>query len=588
MQYQFGPLLDDKGAIFRLWAPSQPGVNLLLENRRPQPMQRQDNGFWFARADGVGPGTRYKFNIDGYEFPDPASRQQAEGADGWSIVRASFGRAPHAQPLRPWYESIMCEVHVGTVTPEGTFRALMERLEHFRDAGYSSIELMPINEFPGARGWGYDSTLIFAPHHAYGTPEDLRALVDRAHELGLCVSADVVYNHFGSVDNFVPRYAPEWFDDKIDTPWGPAVNMREAAVRQFYYENACWWLAEYDFDGLRFDAIHEISTEARDQFLGELARAARAIKPDAKLIVENVKNQMHWLTRRDDDTPVDYTAQWNDDYHHVLQFLVTGEKGNGYDDPNRDAVADLEKSLADGFVHDGDSDGNGQSDGRTRHEPASQLPMEAFIGYLQNHDQIGNRPDGKRIVERVDADRLDFGHFVTLLSPQIPLFFMGEEAHLRCGFFFFFDLPEPFASEKRDDRYEQMEKIFQTKVEPGSLPDPQATETFEHSKLDWDAYGHDEHRKALDRFRELCALRRELIWPLSSGKCLNAWSARQGDGLIVTWQYDSGTYNMALNPTGRGVHVELSMPEPAASTGTFERTPFGMQLGPWSALVWRS
>src|SRR6185369_3713973 len=185
---------------------------------------------------------------------------------------------------------------------------------------------------------------------------------------------------------------------------------------------------------------------------GELARVCRAVKPDAQLITENVRNQMHWLTRDEADRPVDYTAQWNDDFHHVLQFLVTGEKLGGYEDEGRDAVADLEKSLADGFVHDGDA--GPQSDGRTRNEPASQLPMEAFIGYLQNHDQIGNRPDNKRIVDRVDASRLDFGHFVTLLNPQIPLFFMGEEAHLRCGFPFFFDLPEPIASQKRQDRYD--------------------------------------------------------------------------------------------------------------------------------------
>jgi malto-oligosyltrehalose trehalohydrolase len=480
----------------------------------------------------------------------------------------------------------MCEVHVGTVTPEGTFRALMHRLEHFRDAGYTSLELMPINEFPGSRGWGYDGTLIFAPHHAYGTPEDFRALVDRAHALRLCLSVDVVYNHFGGVDNFIERYAPEWFDDEIETPWGAAINFREAAVRQFYYENACWWLEEYDLDGLRFDSVHEIATEARDRFLGELTRAARAIKPGAKLVAENVKNQMHWLTRRDDDTPVDFTAQWNDDFHHVLQFLVTGEESNGYGDGSHDPVADLEKSLADGFVHDGDSDG--ASDGRTRHEPASQLPMDAFVAYLQNHDQIGNRPDGKRLVERVDADRLDFGSFLTLLSPQVPMFFMGEEAQLRSLFLFFFDLPDPHAKKMRDDRYAQMESMFHAKVEPGGLPDPQAADTFERSKLDWDALGRDEHLRALDRFRQLCALRRELIWPLSATRCLNAWSARQGDGLIVTWQYEAGAYNVALNPTGQDLRLELSMPPPVASTGKFERTTSGMQLGPWSALVWRS
>ncbi len=584
MQYRFGPRVDDTGTTFQLWAPDQPSAQVLIAGRAPVDMAAAD-GFWTARVDGVRPGARYRYRVAGHDVPDLAAREQ-QGADGWSVVRGSFGREPHPGPLRPWHESILCEVHVGTVSPEGTYKGLMERLEHFRDAGYTGLELMPLNTFAGQRGWGYDGVLIFAPHAAYGTPEELRALVDRAHDLGLCMVLDVVFNHFGDVQNTLPLYAPGWFDDDIKTPWGPAIDFRKAEIRQFYRENACWWLSEYDFDGLRFDAVHEIATEASDLFLGELARACRAVKPDAKLVIENVKNQMHWLTRDATDKPRDFTAQWNDDYHHVMQYLVTGEKVSGYEDASRDAVADLEKSLADGFVHDGDA-GPG-SDGRTRHEPASQLPMEAFVAFLQNHDQIGNRPDGKRIVERVDAERLDFGHFVTLLSPQIPLFFMGEEAHLRCPFLFFFDLPEPARSEKRDNRYWQMDNVFHVKVDPGSLPDPQDPQTFAHSKLDWDAYGRDVHQAALARFRELTSLRRELIWPLTAGKCLAAWSARQGDGLIVTWQYEAGTYNMVVNPTGARTTMDVRLAGPAASTGRFAVRGGTVDLWPWSALVWRS
>lgn len=584
MTYSFGPLLDSLGVTFQLWGPDKNPPHLILEDREPIQMSCSD-GFWKLRVDDVHAGTRYRFRLDGVDFPDPAAREQ-QGADGWSIVRGSFGRQPHPGPLRPWHESILCEVHVGTVSPEGTFVGLMNRLEHFRDAGYTGLELMPLNTFPGERGWGYDGTLIFAPHHAYGTPEELRALVDRAHDLGLCMLLDVVYNHFGEVQNHVPHYAPGWFDNEIKTPWGPAIDFRKPEIRKFYCENAAWWLAEYDFDGLRLDAVHEIATEARDLFLGGLARSCRAAKPDAKLVIENVRNQMHWLTRDTDNRPKDFSAQWNDDYHHVLQFLVTGEPTGGYEDTDRDPVADLEKSLADGFVHDGNA--GPDSDGHTRNEPASELPMEAFVAYLQNHDQIGNRPDNKRIVERVDAERLDFGHFVTLLSPQIPMFFMGEEAHLRCPFRFFFDLPEPQQSEKRDDRYWQMEHVFQTKVEPGTLPDPQDPATFEQSKLDWAAYGRREHLEAMARFRELTAFRRELLWPLTASRCLASWSARQGDGIIVTWQYETGTYNMVLNPTGAEILIEMSLAEPAASTGRFEFHGGKVKVWPWSALVWRS
>jgi len=586
MQQIFGSLPDPSGTTFRLWAPSRHAVELVLDGRAPLAMQRDEAGFWSLHVESVRQGARYKFRADGVEFPDPASREQESDVTGWSLVRGPSGRQPHPGPLRPWHETILCEVHVGTVSPEGTYRGLMQRLEHFRDAGYTGLELMPINAFPGQRGWGYDGVLLFSPHPGYGTPEELRALVDRAHDLGLCMVLDVVYNHFGEVGNFLPKYAPEWFDNEIETPWGPAVDFRQETVRNFYYENACWWLSEYDFDGLRFDAVHEIKTDARDLFLGELAKTCREAKPEAKLIIENVRNQMHWLTRDDCARPVDFTAQWNDDYHHVLQFMVTGERISGYEDTSRDPIADIEKSLADGFVHDGDA--GPDSDGRRRHEPASQLPMEAFVAFLQNHDQIGNRPDNKRIVDRVDAERLDFAHFVTLLNPQIPLFFMGEEAHLRCPFMFFFDLPQPFAEKHRDDRYDQMAHIFMTEVAPGSLPDPQDPRTFDDSKLDWDAYGVEQHRDALARFRELTSLRRELIWPLTATKCLDAWSARQGNGLIVTWRYEAGTFNMALNATGEEIMLEMSVANPAASTGRFEFHNGRVRVWPWSALVWRS
>ena len=586
MQYSFGPLLDDTGTTFRLWAPSQPGVNLLLENRQPLAMARHDNGIWSVRAEGVGAGTRYRFNVDGYSFPDPASRQQSTDVESWSIVRAPFNKPRLGNPLHPWHQSIICEVHIGTVTPEGTFKGLMQRLEHFRDAGYTTLEIMPIAEFPGQRNWGYDGVLLYAPDAAYGTPDDLRALVDRAHELGLCIVLDVVYNHFGNIENDLPRYAPEFFTTDIKTPWGAAIDVRQPLVRQFFYENACMWLSEYDLDGLRFDAIHEIATEDRDLFLGELAKACREVKPGAKLVIENIKNQMHWLIREEDGTPRDYTAQWNDDFHHVLNFMVTGEKSHGYEDESRDPVADLEKSLADGFVHDGDADGH--SDGRTRNEPASRLPMEAFVSFFQNHDQIGNRPDSSRVPERTDADRLDFGHFITILNPQVPLLFMGEEAHLRRPFPFFFDMPEPEATQKAEGRYREMREIFHEDVKEGQLPDPRLEETFLSAKLDWDAYGQREHQEALARFRELTVLRRELIWPLSATRNLNSWSARQGDGLIITWQYEAGTYNMVLNPTGVPQEVTVSFGQPAASTGYFQFIRGGLRLGPWSALVWLS
>jgi len=585
MTTRFGPLLDATGTTFRLWAPGVASVELQVHGEAPLALEQHEDGFWQRRVEGVGAGALYRFEAGGTVFPDPASRQQADDADGWSVVRGPFGRPPRRRPVRPWHETILCEVHVGAATPEGTFAALTRRLEHFRDAGYTGLELMPVNDFPGRRNWGYDGTLVFAPDTAYGTPEELRALVDRAHTLELCVVLDVVYNHFGSLHNFLPAYAPEFFDEAVSTPWGPGLAFDRPQVRAFFEENVACWLGEYDMDGLRFDAVHEMKSEAHDLLLGDLAKAARAVKPDAALIIENVNNKAHWLTRREDGRPVDFTAQWNDDFHHVLNFVVTGEPRAGYEDESRDAVADLEKALADGFVHDGEVEG--PSDGRTRGEPASRLPMEAFIAFGQNHDQIGNRVDGRRIVARVDASRLDFMHFVTLLNPQIPLFFMGEEAHLRTGFPFFFDLPEPVASEKRADRYRQMREMFKQKVAEGELPDPNDPATFMLAKLDWGALAEAAHRKALARFRTLVAQRRALVWPLTASRYRDAWSARQGDGIIVSWAYEAGVLNMALNPTGSAVRMRFRAGGEVASTGHFRRRGEAVLLEPWTAMAWR-
>jgi malto-oligosyltrehalose trehalohydrolase len=546
MSYLFGPSPRGDGTLFRLWAPSQPEIRLLMPEHLAMPMSRTADGFWERHVPGAAARARYKFAIGERSFADPAARRQEGGLEGWSVVCSE--RPPqHPGPVRPWHEAVICEVHVGTASPEGTFGGLMQRLEHFERAGYTALQLMPINFFPGARGWGYDSVLLFAPHEAYGTPDELSALVARAHQLGLGIILDVVYNHFAECGDVMRICAPEWFDEEArKTPWGAAIALRNPMVRQFYYENARWWLEACGVDGLRFDAIHEIGTEGGDRFLSELARAARAVRPAAALVVENVKNQMHWPTRKDAGVPVDYTAQWNDDFHHVLQFLATGERVYGYEDESRDPIADLEKALADGFVHDGDAPPG--SDGRRRHEPASELPMEAFVDFLQNHDQVGNRPDNRRIVDRVDAERLDFAHFTLLLSPQIPMFFMGEEAHLRTPFQFFFDLPEPFRSAQREARYWQMEHVFHTKVAPGGLADPQDVATFSGSRLDWEAFGRPEHERALARFKELAAIRRAILWPLTASAYVTSASARQDDALIVTWQYCGGDLQHGAQP----------------------------------------
>lgn len=541
---------------------------------------------WATTLPACGPGTRYRFRIGDLEFPDPASRQQLGGTNGWSLVCQALTPSGRTGPLRPWHETILCEVHVGTVSPEGTFTGLANRLEHFRDAGFTALEIMPVNTFPGARNWGYDGTLIFAPAEAYGTREELRGLVDRAHELGLCLILDVVYNHFGEFDNFLERYAPEWFDSEVETPWGPGIDFTKEPVRQFYYENARMWLEEFDFDGLRFDSVHEMKTEARDTFLGDLAKVVRSVKSDAKLIIENMDNVASWLERDDQNRPKDFTAQWNDDIHHVLHFLVTGEDKNGYPDGSADPMADLEKGLADGFIHDGEAEG--ESDGNTRNEPASRLPPDCFVSYVQNHDQIGNRADGKRLPDRVGADKLDFLHFVMMLAPQVPLFFMGEEGHLRSPFPFFIDLPEEAAAPKRAERYTQMRETFEEPVEDGGLPDPNAVETFAMAQIEWSQFNNVEHKAALERFRTLASWRREKVWPMARTRCVDARTGRQESALVVTWVFKAGTLTTALNASDFPAELACMVGAQPVSCGDFVQKGGDLQMGPWSAVCWTS
>jgi malto-oligosyltrehalose trehalohydrolase len=583
--YRFGPRVEARGVTFRLWAPSLHAVELLLQGQSPRAMQRAGEGFFTLTVEACGPGARYKFRAGDIAFPDPASRQQDGDTTGWSVVRPILQPAARDTPLRPWHETVICEVHVGTVTPEGTFNALRDRLEHFRDAGYTCLEIMPINEFPGARNWGYDGTLVFAPESSYGTPDALRALVDRAHELGLCAILDVVYNHFGETDNFLPRYAPEWFDTSLSTPWGPGIDFTQPMVRQFYYENACMWVGEYDFDGLRFDSVHEIKTEERDRFLGDLAKTARLAKRHAKLVIENMRNTATWLDREPaSNEPINFMAQWNDDIHHVLDHLVTGAPKHGYGDPSKDPIADLEKALADGFVHDGEA--SGESDGHTRGEPASRLPPDAFITYCQNHDQIGNRADARRLPDRIGAEKLDFLHFITLLAPQIPLFFMGEEGHLRSPFPFFVDLPAQAAEAKQEERYRQMREMFHEEIPPEGLPDPNDPATFMAAKLPWDEWHAEDRRAALARFRMLAGFRRQKLWPLTATPCLDASSHRCENCIVVSWMFEAGTWTMALNPTDLPHDLHCTIDSAPVSSGQFSQHGDVLRLGAWSAVAW--
>ncbi|MFT0861337.1 malto-oligosyltrehalose trehalohydrolase [Ancylobacter sp. G4_0304] len=582
---RFGPRLDAAGAEFRLFAPDAPAVELIVEGREPLAMARGEDGFFCVGVPGVEPGTHYRFRVGGVDVPDPASRQQAEDADGWSVLVADHVMAPPLPaPPRPWHEAVIAEIHVGTATPEGTFRALVERLDHYCDAGFTVIELMPVADFPGRRNWGYDGVLLYAPDCAYGTPDDLRALVDAAHERGLGVMLDVVYNHFGPSGNYLPLYAKSFFREDIATPWGPAIDLESETVRAFFTENAAYWLAAFGFDGLRFDAVHALATAGAETFLREIAAACRAVRPDAFLVLENHDNVAGWMTREDGL----YTAQWNDDWHHVFHVLGTGERAGYYAPYADDAVGGAARALTEGFVFQGDPYPDAQ--GAPRGTPCTDLPPDAFVSFVQNHDHIGNRPLGDRLAASLPPQRLAFLRFVLMLSPQVPLLFMGEEALLDTPFPFFCDFEGELAEAVRTGRRAEFGAFFDAHGE-AAFPDPQDEATFIAAGLKPEDVATPQARAALDAFRRLAEQRRRLVWPLTAGAFEKASFVREGTALAVTWRFAAGRLVMALNPGEDmvAIHPPIGLPNlPAdASTGDVTHEPGGkLALGPFAAAVW--
>ncbi|MGH9697585.1 MAG: malto-oligosyltrehalose trehalohydrolase, partial [Bryobacteraceae bacterium] len=442
-EQQFGAKLTADGATFHFWAPAAKRVDLLLT--APQPMRRQENGWFRADIAGVKAGARYKFRIDGeIDVPDPASAFQPDDVSGFSEVvdHSSYRwRAPDWQG-RPWHETVLIEAHVGTFAEEGTYRAMIGRLDHLVATGITALELMPVADFAGAHNWGYDGVLWYAPDSVYGRPDDLKSLIDEAHLRGLMVFLDVVYNHFGPEGNYLTLYAPEFFTSRHQTPWGQAINFDGSCsppVRDFFIHNALYWLEEYHFDGLRFDAVHAIHDDSQPDFLTELAETVRKRfdgERQVHLILENDNNARRYL-RRSKCGPLWYTAQWNDDIHHALHVLVTKETDGYYSDYAENRMWHLGRCLAEGYSFQGDE--SAFRDGARRGDPSRDLPPTCFVSFLQNHDQIGNRAFGERLTTLVEPRALEAAIALVLLCPQIPMLFMGEECASRTPFLFFTD-----------------------------------------------------------------------------------------------------------------------------------------------------
>ena len=585
---RFGPELLAEATRFRLYAPDAPAVDLEIDGADPQSMQRGADGFFHLDVAEARPGTRYRFRVEGQPVPDPASRRQAEDADGWSVLVDPFSarscpRSPHTP--RPWHEAVIAEVHVGTATPEGTFRALIDRLDHYVAAGFTVIELMPVADFAGRRNWGYDGVLFYAPDTAYGTPEDLRALIDAAHERGLGMMLDVVYNHFGPSGNYLPLYAKSFFREDVSTPWGPAIDLGNPTVRAFFTENAAYWLGAFGFDGLRFDAVHALATESAETFLRELALACRAVRPEAWLVLENHDNIAEWLLRGEDHL---YTAQWNDDWHHAFHVLATGETGGYYAPYAADPPAAASRALTEGFVFQGEAYPDPQ--GKPRGTLSAGLPPDAFVSFVQNHDHIGNRALGDRLAGTLEPSRLAFLRFVLLLSPAVPMLFQGEEALLAKPFPFFCDFEGDLAEAVRTGRRQEFPDFFRDHAS-SEFPDPLDEATFRSAVLEPADFETPPARAELEAFRTLTELRRRLVWPLAESGYHSARATRNGDAIAVAWRFEAGTLVMALNPGS----VPATLPQPA---GTETRPPAAsigkvepgeqaiLKLAPFSAALW--
>jgi len=565
---RFGPVLNADTTVFSLWAPDAKAVAVAIEGQASTPLRRDDDGYWTDAAQAHA-GDRYRFDVDGRQVPDPASRFQPQDVNGPSELidpRAYAWRQPDWTG-RTWESTVFYELHVGLC---GGFDGVRARLSGLAELGITAIQLMPIADFAGDRNWGYDGVLPFAPATAYGRPDDLRALVDEAHGHGLMVFLDVVYNHFGPEGNWLPSYAPSFFDEAKHTPWGAAIDFHKPAVRRFFIENALYWLEDFRIDGLRLDAVHQILDRS---WLVELAAEVRRRIPHrhAHLVVENENNDAGLLTQG-------FDAQWNDDFHNVLHVLLTGETQAYYRDFADHPADRLARCLAEGFIYQGEPSPN--HDGRPRGQPSAGLKPTAFVSFLQNHDQVGNRALGERLTTMAAPQALRAAMTLLLLCPQIPMLFMGEEVGAREPFLFFTDFHGDLAKAVREGRRKEFagQPGFSDAADRARIPDPNALATFEASRWTADAPDAAEWRALV---KQLLALRRTRIVPgLSDCKALGA-RVLDDKAVLARWRLGDGSVLTLVVNLG-AAPAEAGLPESAPLFGDHP----GKAAPPFTTLAW--
>ncbi len=546
----------DGGVRFRIWAPEAGSLDLVIEGRAETlPMQRQKDGWYERVVLDADAGTRYQFQLpDGRKVADPASRYQPEDAEGPSEVvdATAYSWKSTAWRGRPWNEMILYELHVGTFTPEGTFRAAITKLDHLRDLGVTAIEVMAIADFPGRRNWGYDGVLWYAPDSTYGRPEDLKALVEAAHERGIQVILDVVYNHFGPQGNCLLEYAPQILTDKYQTAWGQALNFDgdcSEQTREFIIHNALYWIEEFQMDGLRFDASHAMIDASPKHVLDELAERVRAAAPgrEIHLILEEEHNIGQRLRRDADGCPEDFTAQWNHDLQRLIGMAVAPEWVCA-EDPGGETDK-LRKALAEGFVvHAQELDAEGDP-GRAA---SVHVPPGAFVAFLQSHDLVGNRIFGERIHELASPEAVRAVASLYLLLPQTPMLFMGEEWGATSRFPYFSDYRGQLAKDVREGRRKQFAETMQDRdpKELDKVPDPQAEQTFLCAKLKWGELDEARHQEWLEWYREMLRVRGQEIAPLLGRIGTDAYSHEivGPRALVIRWRLNGGgELRLAMN-----------------------------------------
>ncbi|AZE55541.1 Malto-oligosyltrehalose trehalohydrolase [Pseudomonas synxantha] len=558
-------MLDAQHTRFALWAPDAFYVSVELEHGKSIAMLPQADG-WFELTTACPAGTLYRFNIDGEKaVPDPASRSQAVDVHGWSRVVD-----PHAYEWRhnqwqgrPWHTAVIYELHVGAM---GGYTEVEKHLPRLAELGITAIELMPLAQFPGERNWGYDGVLPYAPQASYGSPEQLKHLIDSAHAHGLAVILDVVYNHFGPDGNYLGQYAQGFFQEDVHTPWGAGIDFERREVRDFFLDNALMWLLEYRFDGLRLDAVHAIDNPG---FLKELAQRVREQVDSGRhvwLMLENELNQASLLKE-------DFDAQWNDDFHNVLHVLLTGETDAYYNDFAEQPTAKLARCLGEGFIYQGDITRHGHARG----EPSADLPPSAFVAFLQNHDQVGNRALGERLHQLCSPQALKAATALLLLGPMIPMIFMGDEVNAAEPFLFFTDHHGELAEAVREGRRNEFADFaaFHDPEQRKRIPDPNALPTFLQSMP---SFVENDHAQL---YRHLLSLRHLHVTPhLPGAVALGAQVLAEG-AVTARWRLGNGSLlqidlNLGEQPLDHPAPRHLIFQTPAEQ---------GAQLPPHSARV---